>query len=75
MKKWLKDPGEDLVQPENRYSITVEFTMVADSIDDAESDISEIIQEGILIILSEDDSKGSQILEYNITNVEPAEVY
>ena len=75
MKRWLKDREEDLVQLENRYTVTVELIVSADSMDDAEADVVEMIQEGILATFNESDDIETKILQYNVTDIEPAEVF
>lgn len=69
----FEDPEADLARLDNRYKITVEFTVDAYSIDDAEADVKEIIQEGILALAQNEEDNGT-IYDYDIVDSEPAEV-
>ena len=59
----------------DRYRVTVEFVIPADSPEDAESVLNEIIKDGILVIASEQaDSSESVVDSYDILGAEPAEI-
>jgi len=56
----------------NKYSITIQFTVEAESADDAEEELKNVIQEGIVTVVDNEDKE--PILEYDVTDIEPAEV-
>ena len=69
----LDSPEETTAQLENRFKVTVELTVIADCVDDAELEVRDVIQEGILALISSEERE--PIYDYNITDVEPAELF
>lgn len=65
----MNQPYEDRL--ENRYKVTVEFIVDSDSIDDAQDEVKELIDRGIVAVQDEIDGK---IYDYDITEAECAEV-
>jgi hypothetical protein len=61
-------------QLENRFKVVVEFIIESDSVDDAEVDVNDIIQEGILALVGSDEER-EPVYEYDIIEAEPAEVF
>lgn len=57
---------------DNRYKITVDIIIDADSIDDAEVQVKELIDHGIVAI--QEDLESGKIYDYDIIESEPAEV-
>ena len=73
MRKY--DPASleaDSVQLTNRYTVTVQFVINAESSDDAETEVTSLIQEGVISVLDSEDRE--PLHEYDIINSEPAEV-
>lgn len=65
-------PEEDSVQLENRYTVTVQITVKADSANDAEEEVKNLIQEGIVTLLDNQDRE--LVCDYDIVESEPAEI-
>lgn len=65
------DPVVDSARLANRYRITVEFLVDSESIDDAQGEVKELIDHGIVAVQDEIDGK---IYDYDITEAESAEV-
>lgn len=63
---------DDEFSPPERYEVLVRFLIEADTPEDAEQDIKEIIEEGILAT-SEEEERNPKC-EYDIESSEPAEV-
>lgn len=57
----------------DRYVVYVEFIIEAETPEDAETEISNIIMEGILATDNDNESMGPKC-EYDITDSQPAEV-
>lgn len=68
----MDEQDQALVQ-QDRFVVTVEVTVNSDSIDDAEEDVKEIIQRGIISMIDEEDRE--PIREFDITDTNPAEVF
>ena len=66
------EAGLAQLEPRERYKVVVEFIVESDSPDDAEADIHDIIKEGITILIGDQDR--DLIHEYDITEIEPAEI-
>lgn len=73
MTRSLFDDPEAASVPQDRFTVIVEFTVKADSADDAEEDIKDIISKGILTLIDEEDRE--PIHAWDITSSEPAEVF
>ena len=56
----------------DRFKITVEFVIAAESIDDAEQIVKECVQYGIVGYV--DEQNDNPVEEYDITDAEPAEI-
>jgi len=75
MKLLLDDPNVGLVHPdclEDRYKVVVELTVRAESVDDAQEIVKEIIQYGIIGMIDNDDIE--PVEDWDVTEAEPAEV-
>lgn len=71
----LDDHEVGLVQPGNikdRYRITIEVIVEAESIDDAQQEVKDLIEYGILALIDQEEREA--IDEWDITEAEPAEV-
>jgi hypothetical protein len=73
MTKSLFDDPEADSAPQDRFTVIVEITVDADSADDAEDDVKDIISKGILALIDEDDRE--PIHAWDITSSDPAEVF
>ena len=72
MNKFGDSPQEeDLVQLTSRFKLQVEFIVDADCPDEAEQKIKELIQEGVFALHENDRT----IYDYDITDIEPAEIF
>lgn len=59
----------------DRYKVSVEFTVEADTPEDAEQLVKELIQEGILLYASEQEEENGLIIDsYDVIDSEPAEI-
>lgn len=65
------DPVAGLGRLDNRYRVTVEFLVDTESIDDAQAEVKELIDHGIIAV---QDSIDGKVYDYDITDAEPAEV-
>jgi len=74
----IHSPLEDLEEasdhpmPRERHTVTVEFTVPSDCPEDAVEIINELITEGVLAIISNQDREPLEA--YDIINVELAEI-
>jgi hypothetical protein len=68
----LEEDSEALVA--SKFKVTVEFIVIAESIDDAETEINDVIQEGILALINSDEER-EPIEEYDVIDVEPTELF
>ncbi len=64
---------QDRKQLDSQYEVLVKFVIRSESADDAADDLKEIIQEGILTYLNDNDRENI-VCEYDIEDIEPAEV-
>lgn len=58
---------------QNKYKIIVEFVVSADSVEDAESEVNDIIQEGVLSLVSQDEER-QPLYSYDVTDAEPTDL-
>jgi hypothetical protein len=73
MSKWKDEETEtSLVVPEDRVKVTVSFIVKADSIDDAQAEVKDIIEGGILYLIDEEDRE--PIEAWDVEDAEPAEL-
>jgi hypothetical protein len=75
MKRYQQDPQEvalDRLENRGKFKITVEFVVWGNDIIDAEEQLKEIVQEGILTLIDNEDRE--PVYEYDITDIEPAEL-
>ena len=61
---------EDLEARGDKYEVTVILTVIASSPEKAEQSVSDVIQQGIIYLIDEEDRE--PIYEYSVENVDPA---
>jgi preprotein translocase subunit SecB len=75
----IDDTEEELTRRssyDTRFEVTIKVTIEAPSADDAHSIVADIVQRGICSLMDELDTTDVEpIYEFDIVNVEPAELF